>query len=107
MTNPRTLFPLVFLALTSTFGCQTIPGSATIEIPAAENPRDEALSKSVLGRLLAYKKADLSGVSVVSNNGKVYLGGTVKSLDAREQALKIAWHSPGVQSVVNRLEVQK
>lgn len=106
MTNPRTLLPLVFLALT--LGCQTIvPGSATIEIPATENPRDEALSKSVLGRLLAYKKADLSGVSVVSNNGKVYLGGTVKSLDAREQALKIAWHSPGVQSVVNRLEVQK
>jgi osmotically-inducible protein OsmY len=107
MPNPRILLPLVFLALTSTFGCQTIPGSATVETPAAENPQDKALSKSVLGRLLADKKADLSGISVVSNNGKVYLGGTVTSLDAREQALKIAWHSPGVQSVVNRLEVQK
>ena len=106
MPYPRFLLPLVFLALTSTFGCQTIPGSATVEIPAAENPRDAALSKSMLDRLLAYNKADLSGISVVSNNGKVYLGGTVKSLEARQQALRIAWHSPGVQSVVNRLEVQ-
>jgi osmotically-inducible protein OsmY len=37
----------------------------------------------------------------------VYLTGTVASLDARQQAVKIAWNVPGVQSVVNALEVQK
>jgi osmotically-inducible protein OsmY len=31
----------------------------------------------------------------------------VKSLDARQQAIKIAWNAPGVQSVINALEVQK
>jgi osmotically-inducible protein OsmY len=84
-----------------------IPSSATVDVPTAETPQDEALSKSVLNRLLADKKADLTGIKVVSNDGKVYLSGTVKSLDAREQAIKIAWESPGVRSVVNGLEVQK
>jgi osmotically-inducible protein OsmY len=78
-----------------------------VDVPTAETRQDEALSKSVLNRLLADKKADLTGIKVVSNDGKVYLSGTVKSLDAREQAIKIAWESPGVRSVVNGLEVQK
>ena len=98
---------VVLLVLTAAFGCQMIQSSATVDIPTAETPQDEALSKSVLDRLLANKKADLSEIKVVSNDGKVYLSGTVKSLDARQQALKIAWESPGVRSVVNSLEVQK
>lgn len=88
-------------------GCQMMSGGATVEIPATETPQDEALSKSVRDRLLADKKTDLTGVKVISNAGKVYLSGTVKSLDAREQAIKLAWEAPGVQSVVNSLEVQK
>jgi osmotically-inducible protein OsmY len=88
------------------FGCEMRSG-ATVKIPTAETPQDEALSKSVRDRLLADKKVDLSGVKVVSSNGTVYLSGTVKSLDARQQAIKIAWDSPGVQSVVNALEVQR
>jgi len=84
-----------------------VQSSASVDIPTAESPQDEALSKSVLDRLLGDKKADLTGIRVVSNNGKVYLSGTVKSLDAREQAMKIAWESPGVQTVVNGLQVQK
>ena len=98
---------VVLLVLTSVSGCQMIQSSTTVNIPTAETPQDEALSKSVLDRLLAEKKADLSDIKVVSNDGKVYLSGTVKSLDARQQALKIAWESPGVRSVVNSLEVQK
>ena len=84
-----------------------VPSSATVDVPTAETPQDEALSKAVLNRLIADKKADLTDIKVVSNEGKVYLSGTVKSLDARQQALKIAWESPGVRTVVNGLEVQK
>jgi osmotically-inducible protein OsmY len=50
---------------------------------------------------------NLSAIKVVSSSGTVYLTGTVASLDARQQAVKIAWNIPGVQSVVNVLEVQK
>jgi osmotically-inducible protein OsmY len=89
------------------FGCQLMRGEGTVEIPTAETPRDEALSKSVRDRLLADKKVDLTGIRVVSNGGTVYLSGTVRSLDARQQAVKIAWETPGVQSVVNSLEVEK
>ena len=88
-------------------GCQTMRSDATVKIPTVETPQDQALSNSVRDRLLADKKVDLSGVKVVSNGGTVYLHGTVKSLDAREHAIKIAWEMRGVQSVVNSLEVQK
>ena len=88
-------------------GCQMMRSEATVKIPTAETPQDEALSKSVRDRLLADRKVDLTGVMVVSSGGTVYLSGTLKSLDARQQAIKIAWDAPGVQSVVNSLEVQK
>ena len=88
-------------------GCRMMRSEATVEIPTAETPQDQALSKSVRDRLLADKKVDLTGVKVVSNSGKVYLSGTVNSLEARQQAIKIAWNAPGVQSVINALEVQK
>ena len=107
MSNPKTLLAIVLLGLTSSLGCQMVQSSATVDVPTAETPQDEALSKSVLDRLLMDKKADLSGIRVVSNDGTVYLTGTVKSLDARDQAIKIAWTSPGVRSVVNSLQVQK
>ncbi len=89
-------------------GCQTMRSeSITVETPAVETPQDQALSKSVRDRLLADKKVDLASVKVVSNGGTVYLSGTVKSLDARQQAIKIAWEVSGVKSVVNSLEVEK
>jgi osmotically-inducible protein OsmY len=103
----KTTANVILAAALMLFGCQMINGGTTVEMPASETPQDEALSKSVRERLLADKKADLSDIKVVSNGGKVYLSGTVKSLDERQQAIKIAWEAPGVQSVVNSLEVQK
>jgi osmotically-inducible protein OsmY len=88
-------------------GCQMMRSETAVKIPTAETPQDQALSKSVRDRLLADKKVDLTGIEVVSSGGTVYLSGTVKSLEARQQAIKIAWDAPGVQSVVNALEVQK
>jgi osmotically-inducible protein OsmY len=88
-------------------GCQMFRSKTTVKIPTAQTPQDEALSNTVQARLLADKKLDLTGVKVLSNGGTVYLTGTVKSLDARQQAIKIAWDAPGVQSVVNSLVVQK
>ena len=99
-------FAVALLISPFVLGCQTMRSEATVEIPTAQTPQDEALSKSVRDRLLA-DKVDLTGVKVVSSRGTVYLSGTVQSLDARQQAVKIAWNAPGVQSVINALEVQK
>ena len=87
-------------------GCQTMRSETSVAIPAVETLQDQALSKSVRDRLLADKKVDLSGIKVVSNSGTVYLSGVVNSLDARQQAIKLAWEVRGVQSVVNSLEVR-
>jgi len=97
-----------FSLLTGIFSCQTVPTeSITVEVPTVETAQDEALSKSVRDRLLADSKADFARVKVLSGNGTVYLSGIVRSLEARQQAIKIAWDVRGVQSVVNRLEVEK
>ena len=109
MPATRRLFLCAALSmLPFAFGCQTMRSETNVAIPAVETetPQDQALSKSVWARLLADKKVNLSGIKVVSNNGTVYLSGVVSSLDARQQAIKLAWETRGVQSVVNRLEVQ-
>ena len=102
------IFFVALSILPFVFSCQTMNReSITVETPSSETPQETALSKSVRDRLLADKEADLTGVTVLSDAGTVYLSGTVKSLDARQQAIKIAWEVRGVQSVVNRLEVEK
>ena len=107
MRLPRQVYLCAVLSLLPFgFGCQTTQPEATVVIPAVETAQDQALSKSVRDRLLADKKVDLSGIKVVSNSGTVYLSGVVHSLDARQQALKLAWEVRGVQSVVNSLEVK-
>jgi osmotically-inducible protein OsmY len=93
--------------LSLVFGCQAMWSEAPVKVPTTETAQDEALSISVRDRLLSVKTVDLSAIKVVSSSGTVYLTGTVASLDARQQAVKIAWNVPGVQSVVNVLEVQK
>jgi len=44
-------------------------------------------------------------MSVVANNGKVSLYGTVHSFSEREQAERAAWQAPGVHAVENNLVV--
>ena len=98
---------VVSILLPVNLACQFGKPDLKVQVPTAETARDEALSKSVRDKLLADNKADLSAVKVISNEGKVYLTGTVRNLDARQQAVKLAWEVPGVQSVINTLEVEK
>jgi len=104
---PQLMLLATLSAMPFTFACQTMTSGTPVEIPTEETAQDQALSKAVRDRLLADKKVDLSGIKVVSNGGTVYLSGMVQSLDARQQAIKIAWEVRGVQSVVNSLEVQR
>jgi len=102
------MLAVALLILPFMFGCQMMSSdSIIVETPTVETPQDEMLSKSVRDRLLADKKVDLANVKIVSSSGTVYLSGTVKSLDARQQAIKLAWEVRGVQGVVNTLEVEK
>ena len=106
-TSAQFILAATLSAMPFIFGCQTMTPGTPVEIPTEETPQDQALSKAVRDRLLTDKKVDLSGIKVTSNGGTVYLSGMVQSLDARQQAIKLAWEVRGVQSVVNSLEVQR
>lgn len=100
----RTLL-LVFLIAPLFSACQSMSDGSKVAIPTEESESDQALSKAVTTRLHSDKQANLDGIIVVSSGGNVYLTGTVRSLDARQRAIKIAWEVPGVKSVVNSLLV--
>ena len=106
-TSGSVSLAIVFAILPFVCACQTMKSDATVKVPAVENSQDEALSRSVREKLTNTSKLNLGTVNVVSNNGTVYLTGTVSSLDERQQAAKIAWIAPGVQTVVNTLQVKK
>lgn len=44
-------------------------------------------------------------VTVSADGGIVYLGGTVRSMRERREAMDAAWASPGTTSVVNSISV--
>ena len=91
------------------FGCQTMRS----ETKAGNSRRKRKRSKirccqSPCGPgCSGIRKLDLSGVKVAyPTTGQSTASGVVSSLDARQQAIKLAWETRGVQSVVNSLEVQ-
>jgi osmotically-inducible protein OsmY len=48
---------------------------------------------------------DPAKVTVSADGGVVYLGGTVRSIRERREAMDAAWASPGITSVVNSISV--
>ena len=56
--------------------------------------------------LVAEKDANLTRLGVLSNNGTVYLSGTVESADQGAQAETLARGVRGVKRVVNTLQVR-
>ncbi|WP_200945624.1 BON domain-containing protein [Methylobacterium sp. Leaf456] len=48
---------------------------------------------------------DSSNVTVSAKEGTVYLGGTVRTMQERHEAMGAAWASPGTTAVVNEISV--
>ena len=83
------------LALATVAGCATVP------------PQDDLrLEAEVKARLAARKDANLTRVGVASNHGVVRLTGTVESSEQRAQAEQITRGVPGVQRVINSLDLR-
>jgi len=80
----------------------TVGGCATID-PL----EDLRMEQEVKARLAARKDANLTRLGVVSDRAVIRLSGTVESPEQRAQAEEIARGVPGVQRVVNSLEVRK
>ena len=97
----RTVAITLALAL-ATAACQSMTGKS-----AGTSIDDATITASVKSKLVAEKAANLTRVDVDTNNGTVYLNGTVESPEQRSRAEQLAWQAKGVKSVVNNLQVQK
>ena len=84
-----------WVALAAAAGCATVD--------PLEDLRMEA---EVKARLAARKDANLTRLGVVSRHAVISLTGTVESSEQRAQAEEIARGVPGVQRVVNSLELR-
>jgi hyperosmotically inducible protein len=82
--------------------CQSATGKS-----AGTNVDDAGITASVKSKLVADKAANLTRVDVDTNNGTVYLNGTVESPEQKSRAEQLARQANGVRSVVNNLQVQK
>ena len=71
------------------------------------NIDDATVTASVKAKLVGDKASNLTRVDVDTNNGTVYLNGTVESAEQKSKAEQLAWQASGVKTVVNNLQVQK
>jgi hyperosmotically inducible protein len=83
-------------------GCQSMTGKST-----GTNIDDATITASVKANLVGEKASNLTRVDVDTNNGTVYLNGTVESAEQKSKAEQLAWQASGVKTVVNNLQVQK
>ncbi len=90
---------LLFLVF-SMLGCQAMTGKT-----AGQNVDDTNLTASVKAKLVADKAANLTRIDVDTNNGIVYLNGTVNSPQEKTKAEELARDTRGVKKVVNNLQV--
>lgn len=83
-------------------GCRGMMGRG-----AGQAVDDASVTASVKSRLVADAGANLTRVDVDTNNGTVYLKGTVDSAEQKARAEQLAWQATGVKNVVNNLQVRK
>lgn len=83
-------------------GCTSATGKS-----AGHNIDDATITASVKTKLVGEKASNLTRVDVDTNNGTVYLNGTVESAEQKSKAEQLAWQAAGVKTVVNNLQIQK
>ena len=93
----------VMVAIVSVLsGCRAMTGKT-----ARQTVDDASITASVKSKLVADKAANLTRVDVDTNNGTVYLNGSVETAEQKAKAAQLAWQAKGVKSDVNNLQVQK
>ncbi len=74
--------------------------------PVSQQARDAGTIAAVTGDLIAQGGINAFGVRVAAHDGAVTLTGKVKSESLRQTLVDAAKHSPGVKSVVDKIEVK-
>jgi len=102
MTRATRNLAVLLMILVVAAGCRGMTGKT-----AGQTIDDASVTASVKSKLVADKAANLTRVDVDTNNGTVYLNGTVDSTEQKARAEQLAWQATGVKNVVNNLQVQK
>ncbi len=97
-----TALVVLLVALAALTGCRAMTGKT-----AGQNIDDAQTTAAVKSKLVADKAANLTRVDVDTNNGTVYLNGTVETAEQKARAEQLARDTQGVRSVVNNLQVQR
>ena len=100
-TAVRTLAVLLVI-VAAAVSCRSVTGKS-----AGNSVDDATITASVKTKLVADRASNLTRVDVDTNNGTVYLNGTVDSAEQKTRAERLAWQAQGVKSVVNNLQIQK
>jgi hyperosmotically inducible protein len=90
------------LFVVSLAGCQTMTGKS-----AGANVDDATLTARVKTKLVSDKAANLTRIDVDTNNGIVYLNGSVQTTQQKAKAEDLARSTDGVKKVVNNLQVSQ
>jgi hyperosmotically inducible protein len=102
MTSASRAVAVLFVLVAVVAGCQSMTGKST-----GTNIDDATITASVKAKLVGEKASNLTRVDVDTNNGTVYLNGTVELAEQKSKAEQLAWQASGVKTVVNNLQVQK
>ena len=86
-------------------GLLALAGCASSMVPENTRHADSGITSVVEASLKANDKVKAREVDVETREGTVYLTGVVDTEDARREAGRVAWHTEGVQGVVNDLTV--
>lgn len=97
-----TKLTVLLLLLVLAAGCRGMTGRG-----AGQTIDDASVTASVKSRLVADRAVNLTRVDVDTNDGTVYLKGTVESAEQKTRAEQLAWQATGVKNVVNNLQVKK
>jgi hyperosmotically inducible protein len=93
---------LALLVALSLSGCAATTGKT-----AGENVDDATVTSAVKSQLVMDKAANLTRVDVDTNQGIVYLNGTIEPSEQKQRAEDLAERVKGVTKVVNNLQVAR
>jgi osmotically-inducible protein OsmY len=83
-------------------GVKGVSNLITVRPP---RPAPSDLKQKIEQALVRSAETDAQRITIEVDGGKVTLKGTVRSYAEKEEAERIAWSSPGVTSVDNRIVV--
>ena len=88
------------LFVVSLAGCQSMTGKS-----AGATVDDATLTARVKTKLVSEKAANLTRINVDTNNGIVYLNGSVPDVQQKAKAEELARSTDGVKKVINNLQI--